>query len=215
MSDDSLQQAVVDELDWDPKVQAANIGVIVQGGVVTLSGNVTSYMEKRAAEEAAGRVAGVKAVAGELKVKYLSDKLEGDADIAQRAFNVLNWDVQIPVDKVKVEVEDGWVTLSGELDWYYQRSAAEDDVRNLSGVIGVTNGISIKPNVSPANVRDKIKAALSRNAQLEASKIIVSADGGTVTLSGNVDNFQADNLAVSTAWSAPGVIKVIDRMTIG
>jgi osmotically-inducible protein OsmY len=215
MSDDSLQQAVLDELDWDPRIDASKIGVTVSNGVVTLKGAVRSYVEKRAAEDAAGRVAGVKAVAEDLRVTYLGDELEGDADIAQRALSVLAWDVQLPAGKVKVKVEDGWVTLTGDLDWFYQASAAEADVRNLHGVIGVSNKISIKPRAAPSDLRDRIKAALERNAQIEASNIMVSADGGKVTLSGMVDNWQADNLAVNTAWSAPGVTNVVDQLTIG
>jgi osmotically-inducible protein OsmY len=215
MSDNSLQQAVIDELDWDPRVQASDIGVTVHDGVVTLKGHARSFMEKRAAEDAAGRVAGVKAVAGDLTVTWLSEKPVGDADIAERAVNVLAWDVQIPADTVKVKVENGWVTLSGELNWHYQSSAAEADVRNLHGVLGVTNKITLKPSVAPADVRAKIKAALDRNAQVEASKITVSAEGGKVTLSVNVDSWSADNIAVTTAWSAPGVTSVVDHMTIG
>jgi osmotically-inducible protein OsmY len=215
MSDNSLQQAVIDELDWDPRVHASEIGVTVHDGVVTLKGHARSFMEKHAAEDAAGRVAGVKAVAGDLTVTWLSDKPVGDPDIAERAVNVLAWDVQIPADSVKVKVENGWVTLSGELNWHYQSSAAEADVRNLHGVLGVTNKITLKPSVAPADVRAKIKAALDRNAQVEASKITVSAEGGKVTLSGNVDSWSADNIAVTTAWSAPGVTSVVDHMTIG
>src|SRR5271169_1923259 len=139
MTDSSLQQAVLDELNWQPSVKAANIGVTAKDGVVTLTGHVGSYAEKWAAERAAGSVLGVKAVAEELEVRYPFEKKEDDADIAQRALQVLSSDIEVPKDKVKVKVEKGLVTLSGNLDWHYQRSAAEADVRKLHGVIDLNN----------------------------------------------------------------------------
>ena len=215
MSDQTLQQAVLDELDWEPSINSAHIGVTANDGVVTLTGYVDSYTEKWAAEQAAGRVFGVKAVAEELEVRYPSSKKQNDDEIAKRALQVLAWDVDVPKDKVKIKVEKGWVTLSGEVDWYYQRSAAETDVRKLSGVTGVSNDIKIKPIVQPSDVRAKIKAAFERNAQIEEDDISVAVDGGKVTLSGNVDTWYDRNLAESTAWSAPGVTQVEDRLIVG
>ena len=206
-TDSSLQQAVLDELNWQPSVKAANIGVTAKDGVVTLTGHVGSYAEKWAAERAAGSVFGVKAVAEELEVRYPFEKKEDDADIAQRALQVLSWDTEVPKDKVKVKVEKGFVTLSGNLDWHYQRSAAESDVRKLHGVIGLNNQIVIKPRVQASNVRDKIKAALKRKAQIEADNITVTTDGSKVTLGGKVDTWYERRLAESTAWSAPGVTR--------
>src|SRR5208337_2544544 len=150
MSDSSLKQAVLDELEWDPSVNAAHIGVTANNGVVTLTGDVGSYTEKLAADSAAWRVFGVKAVADELVVRYPSGKKIEDADIAQKALQVLSWDSEVPLNKVKVEVEKGWVTLSGEVDRFYQRNAAEEDVQMLQGVAGVTNNINIKPRVQPS-----------------------------------------------------------------
>jgi len=214
MTDQSLQQAVIDELQWDPSVNAADIGVTANNGVVTLTGHVGSYSEKWAAERAAGRVYGVKAVAEEIEVRYpLSDK-QGDDDIAKRAIQVLSWDIDVPKDRVKIRVEKGFVTLSGDVDWFYQRNAAEADVRKLSGVTGVADNIKIKPSVQAADVRTKINAAFTRNAQIDADEITVTADGGKVTLSGNVETWYERNLAEETAWSAPGVTQVDDRLTV-
>jgi len=215
MTDSSLQQAVLDELNWQPSVKAANIGVTAKDGVVTLTGHVGSYAEKWAAERAVGSVFGVKAVAEELEVRYPFERKEDDADIAQRALQVLSWDTEVPKDKVKVKVEKGLVTLSGNLDWHYQRSAAESDVRKLHGVIGLNNQIVIKPRVQASNVRDKIKAALKRKAQIEADHITVTTDGSKVTLGGNVDTWYERSLAERTAWSAPGVTQVENRLTVG
>src|SRR6267142_4923684 len=186
MSDKGLQQDVVDELEWEPSVNAAHIGVTAKDGVVTLSGDVSSYAEKWAAERAARRVYGVKAVAQEIKVHYPFDKMD-DTDIAQKALQVLSWDIEVPANKVTVQVEDGWVTLSGTVDWHFQRSAAEADVRKLKGVTGVINNIVIKPSVRASDVRAKLKAAFERNAEIEEENITATVDGGKVTLSGHVD----------------------------
>ena len=215
MTDSSLKQAVLDELNWQPSVEAAHIGVTAKDGVVTLTGHVGSLAEKLAAERAAGSVFGVKAIAEELEVRYPFEKKEDDADIAQRVLQVLSWDIEVPKDKVKVKVEKGLVTLSGDLDWYYQRSAAEADVRKLPGVIGLNNIIVLKPRVQASNVRDKIEAAFKRNAQIEADNITVTTDGGKVTLGGNVDTWYERSLAEGTAWSAPGVTQVENRLTVG
>ena len=215
MTDSRLQQAVLDELNWQPSVKAANIGVTAKDGVVTLTGHVGSMAEKWAAERAVSSVFGVKAVAEELEVRYPFEKKEDDADIAQRALQVLSWDTEVPKDKVKVKVEKGVVTLSGNLEWYYQRSAAETDVRKLHGVTGLTNDIVIKPHVQASNVRDKIMAALKRRAQIEADNVTVTTDGSKVTLSGKVDTWNERRLAETTAWSAPGVTRVENRLTVG
>jgi osmotically-inducible protein OsmY len=214
MTDQGLKQSVLDELIWEPSVDGAHIGVTAQGGVVTLTGHVGSYAEKCAAERAAGRVSGVKAIAEELEIRYLYGVGHGDEDIAKQALNVLNWDLSVPKDKVKVKVEKGWITLSGDVSWYYQKNAAESDVRKLLGVMGVSNEIAIKPSVQASDVQKKIKAAFGRNAEFEAANIIVSTDGGKVTLSGRVDSYYERTLAEDTAWSAPGVTHVDDLVTI-
>src|SRR3984957_62966 len=211
MTDESLKQSVLDELAWDPSVADAHIGVTASGGVVTLTGHVGSYSEKCAAEHAVGRVAGVKAIAEELRIRYLYSVGHGDEDIAKQALNVLAWDLSVPKDKVKVKVDKGWITLSGDVNWYYQKHAAEMDVRKLLGVMGVSNQIVIKPGAQASDVQKKIKAAFGRNAEFEAENIVVSTDGGKVTLSGRVDSYYERTLAEDTAWSAPGVTHVNDK----
>lgn len=215
MTDKILQQAVLDELDWEPSVNAAHIGVTASNGVVTLTGHVASYPEKWAAERAAGRVSGVKAVAVELEVRFPDSAKTTDDEIARRALQSLEWDISVPSNRVKVQVEKGWVTLTGEADWFYQRSAAEADVRKLSGVIGVDNQIKLKPRVSAYDVRQKIKSALDRSAEIEADDISILTDGGKVTLNGKVHSWHERGLVERTAWSAPGVTQVDDRLTVG
>jgi osmotically-inducible protein OsmY len=214
MADQSLKQTVLDELAWDPSVNEAHIGVTARGGVVTLTGHVGSYAEKCAAEHAVGRVSGVKAIAEELEIRYLHRIVHDDEDIAKQALNVLNWDLSVPKDKVRLKVEKGWITLSGTVHWYYQKDAAEKDVRKLYGVMGVSNLIRIEPSVQASEVQQKIKAAFKRNAEFEAANIVVSTEGGKVTLSGNVDSYYERTLAENTAWSAPGVTEVNDLISI-
>ena len=214
MTDQSLKQTVVDELVWDPSVNEAHIGVTARSGVVTLTGHVGSYAEKHAAEQAAGRVSGVQAIADELEIRYLYAVGHGDEDIAKQALNVLSWNIAVPKDKVKIKIDKGWVTLSGDVDWYYQKNAAESDVRKLLGVMGVSNQIVIKPSVQASDVQRKIRAAFERNADVEAAKIVVATDGSKVTLSGQVDSYYQRTLAENTAWSAPGVTHVRDHITV-
>ena len=213
MTDNSLQQAVLDELKWEPSVNAAHIGVTAKGGVVTLSGDVSSYTEKLAAARAARRVIGVKGVAEDIKVHYSFSKVD-DTDIAQKALQTLSWDIEVPDERVKVEVEDGWVTLTGTVNWNYQRNAAEADVRKLKGVLGVINNISINPTVKASDAREKIKAALKRNAAVEADNISIAIEGGKVTLSGEVNSWGEDDIVRSTAWAAPGVTEVVDNLVV-
>ncbi len=214
MTDQSLKQSVLDELNWEPSVKAAHIGVTARNGVVTLTGHVESYAEQWAAERGAERVTGVKAVAEKLEVRYPLTHVQDDEQIAKRAIQVLSWDVFVPKDQVKVKIENGWVTLTGAVDYYFHKHNAEADVRKLHGVVGVSNEITIKPSVAASDVRGNIKSALSRYAQLEAERISVAADGGHVTLSGHVDSLHERNLAATTAWSAPGVTYVENLLTV-
>lgn len=213
MTDQTVKQRVLDELDWEPSVNAAHIGVTARDGVVTLNGHVMNYAEKFAAEQAAGRVIGVKAVADEIEVRYFSSDVRGDEEIAKQAIQVLAWDVRVPKDKVKIKVDKGWVTLSGNLDWKYQKQGAETDVRKLDGVTGLTNMIIVRPTLKPSDVQKKIKDALERNAQIESDDILVTTDAGKVTLKGKVHTVFERDLAARTAWSAPGVTDVDDQMT--
>jgi osmotically-inducible protein OsmY len=195
-------------------VHAAQIGVEVKDGVVTLAGEVSSYAEKWNAERTAQRVAGVQALAVELCVKLSGQGLRTDADIARSAENVLSWTSFLPADAVKVLVEGGWVTLLGEVDWQYQRQAAADAVRSLLGVTGVSDQIAVKPQVVAGSVKADIDAALKRRASSDAQTISVGVSGADVTLSGTVHSWTERALATDTAWATPGVRNVMDKMTL-
>jgi osmotically-inducible protein OsmY len=215
MSNVLLRQNIIDELDFDPSINSANIGVAVENGVVTLSGHVLSYAEKLAAEKAVRRVKGVQAIAEEIKVRYPSDKKTADDEIAARALNILKWSDVVPQNSVQLKVQDGWVNLSGQVDWQFQRIAAESQIRLLSGVAGVVNSIAVKPRVQTTDVKRRIEDALKRNAQIDAQQIRVSVlDGGKVALDGNVHDWRERDAAQWAAWSAAGVIGVENHLKI-
>jgi len=215
MSKDSeLQQAVLAELRWEPSVTAAHIGVVANGGVVTLTGHVESLAEKHAAEVAARRIKGVRAIAEEIEVRLPFDAKRTDDEIASAATNRLAWDVAIPRDAIAVTVEDGRITLTGEVDWYYQKEAAAENVRRLFGVVGVSNRITIKPRVNVSNISDDIMHALHRSWFFDPKTIDVTAYGGKVRLSGNVNSPHDRQLAAATAWTAPGVTDVENNIVI-
>jgi osmotically-inducible protein OsmY len=215
MGDRSLHQAVLDELEWDPAVNAAHIGVVAEDGIITLTGHVGSYAEKIAAERAVKHVSGVRGVAQEIEVRYPSDKKTADDQIAKRALDVIAWNTTLPKDRIQIRVQDGWITLTGQVDWWYQRTDAENAVKRLSGVTGITNSVTVKPKVQAPDVKSRIEKALKRSAEVEANSIRVSVDEGRVTLDGKVKAWYERELAERTAWSAPGVTAVVDRIAIG
>ena len=216
-TDSQLQQDVSAELQWEPSVHAARIGVEVKDGVVTLAGEVDSYSEKWNAERAVQKVVGVKALTTELQVQLASPSTRTDGDIAEAVENVLEWTSSLPAGAIQVMVEGGWVTLSGDVNWQYQRQAATDRVRHLMGVTGVSDQIGVKPSITSASamaVKSDIEAALRRTTIAESGKISVGVEGSDVVLSGTVHSWDERDTATPSAWGTPGVRNVVDAMTL-
>jgi osmotically-inducible protein OsmY len=213
-TDAQLKADVTDELAWDPAINATHVGVMVQDGVVTLAGHLDSFAEKHAVERAVRRVAGVRGIALDLDVKLSTEHQRTDADIAGAATAALGLNTLVPRGKVKVEVEKGWVTLTGEVDWGYQLASAEQCIRPLAGVRGLFNKITVKPRVQSKDIATQITAALTRQATREARNIGIEVEGGVVTLSGKVHSMAEHDAAIGVAFSAHGVSHVVDHLQV-
>ena len=214
MTDLELRKAVESELNFEPSINAAEIGVAAKDGIITLSGSVPSYWEKMAAERAAARVSGVKAVVNEVEVHLPGSSERTDEDIARAAINAFQWSVLVPPDRIKVRVSKGWVTLEGTVDWQFQKTAAEKAVRKLIGVKGVIDLVEVKPSVNKGEVKAAIEGALKRLAEVDANKIKVETEDGKVVLSGTVRSWFEREEAERAAWAAPGVRTVEDRIAV-
>jgi osmotically-inducible protein OsmY len=212
--DTSLQQAVIAELGWEPSIIASHIGVTAADGIVTLSGHVNSFVQKHAAESAASRVKGVRAVAEEIEVHLAFDAKREDDDIAAAAVSRLAWDMSVPRDAIKVQVEKGWVTLSGAVEWHYQKVASVAAIRSLMGVVGVSDHIALRPGVSTTNISDDIMHALHRSWFFDPTTIKVTANGGAIKLTGYVNSWHDRQVAGQTAWAAPGATSVANDLTV-
>lgn len=213
--DTQLQRDVLDELKWEPSINAEQIGVTAKGGVVTLSGIVGTYAEKLIAEKAARRVDGVKAIAEDIEVHFASDPKTSDPEIAQRVVDILEWDSLIPKEKIKTTVEHGVVRLTGEVDWGFQKNQAFKNASRISGVKRVDNWIVVKPAIAVGDVKERIEQAFERQADFEAGKVRVSTQGHKVILDGRVESWTQHDIAKRAAWAAPGVSQVEDNLLVG
>ncbi|HTI66317.1 MAG TPA: BON domain-containing protein [Caulobacteraceae bacterium] len=214
MNDKILRQKIIDQLDFDPSIDSAGIGVAVHGGVVTLSGHVPTYIQKHQAESVTKAIKGVRGIAQEIEVQYDGLDVTTDEEIAKRALAAMAFNVMLPAEGLQVRVSKGWVTLSGEVEWQYQRHVAEADVRKLRGVVGITNSITLKACAVAADVEKRIKDALGRDAALDAQAIHVKVAGDKVTLDGTVDCWRDRDLVERAAWAAPGVRTVEDHLRV-
>ncbi|MDB4869622.1 MAG: hypothetical protein JWL97_626 [Gemmatimonadales bacterium] len=213
-TDTDIQRDIEDELRWDPSLDNDDIAVTVRDGVATLAGYVKSYLDKWHAERVASRVKGVKAVANDLSVKLPSSSERPDPDIARAAVDALKWNIAVPADRIQIKVDKGWVTLEGDVDWHFQREAAERAIRSLTGVKGITNLITVRARPTPADVKQKIKEALERGAQFDADRITVEVDGNRAILKGTVRSYAEKRDAERAARNAPGITDVDNRLTV-
>lgn len=213
-TDYEIQKDVMDELRWEPILSANEIGVAVKNGIVTLSGTVDTFSKKAAAERAASKVSGVKAVAEDLEVKLFNTLKKNDTEIAQAIMTALKWNSSVNEDKIMVKVDNGWVTLEGEAEWLFQKNSAKNSIENLVGVRGITNRIQLTPKVKMNEVKEKINAAFQRHASLDASHIHAGTIGNKVILTGTVRSLAEKNDAEDAAWAAPGVTMVENKLEV-
>lgn len=214
MNDSALRQDILDELEFEPSIDANDIGVAVEDGIVTLTGHVSSYSQKEAVERAVSRVKGVRAIAQEIEVRLPSSTGDADDEIAKRVIDTLKWSTLVPDNRVQVVVQDGWVTLTGALEWNYQKTGAGDAIRHIDGVRGVTNAIKLAPKPAPVDVKKRIEEALRRRAEVEADRIQVEVSGNKVTLTGTVRALSERSAVEEAAWATPGVHSVEDRLIV-
>jgi osmotically-inducible protein OsmY len=213
-TDSQVQKDVMEELKWQPSIKSSQIGVSVEDGIVTLTGNVGSYPEKRDAERAALRVEGVKGVAEDIEVELPFDHKKDDADLAKAAVNTLRWDTMVPDERIKVKVENGWITAEGKVDWLYQKSAVRNALSSLTGVKGVTNLVTVAPTAHPSDIKKKIISAFERSASIDANNIRVENIGDKVMLKGSVRSYAEKLDAQRAAWNAPGVSQVENQLEV-
>lgn len=213
-SDAVLRDEIIDELNWEPSVDSSKIGVTVKDGIVTLSGTVPSFIEKTDAEKAVKRVDGVKAVVENIDVKLKTKSVRTDEEIAEVALKNLRWNTNVPADKIILKVENGWITLEGEVLWNYQREAAKTAIKGLIGVKGVNNFIRVQSKVQPENLREKIKASFVRNASIDADNVRVEVTGNKAILKGSVQSWAEKKQAERTVWAAPGIFEVENKLEI-
>ena len=213
-TDEDIQRDVLEELTWDIRVRPNEIGVVVKDGIVTLTGWVDSYLNKTAAQEDAHRVSGVKAFANDIEVRVPGSAERTDTDLARAALNALKWDAGIPTDKIDITVSQGWMTLKGAVDHFFQKRDAERAIERLSGVRGISNLLTVKPQPAPQDLKSQIQKALVRNAQTDASRITVEVQGSEIILRGTVSSYAEKKAAEETAFSAAGVSNVDNRIVI-
>jgi len=214
MPDKDLRLDIIDELDFEPGIDAADIGVAVDDGVVTLTGHVASYAERLNARRIVESIRGVRAIADKIEVRPAGADVTSDDEIARRVADLLAWNASVPAEKVRVTVSKGIVTLEGELEWRYQAEAAERAVSRLAGIVGIGNHLTVRPAVRAEDVSDRIRKALLRDAELDASGIRVAVEGGQVTLEGRVRYLGERRSAERAAWAVPGVTNVVDRLLV-
>lgn len=215
MNDTDIKQDVMDALDFEPSIDANNIGVTVENGIVTLTGHVPTYLQRQTAEHVVTRIKGVRGLAQQIEVRPLGTHQTADDEIARRAADMLKWNTSVPKDSVKVKVTDGCVTLLGTVDWNYQRSAAQSAISGMYGVKSVSNQLEIRHKASPADIRQRIESALKRDAELDAAGIRVLVSEGVVTLEGKIDSWADRRIVENAAWAAPGVTRVNDNLNVG